>query len=78
LVLGAIGNVGRSAVYRLKQHSATVIAGVLKRQAAEAKRTGADSVVALDDDKEIEGLPKLDAIADTQSMDPLRRNWFAS
>ena len=65
LVLGAVGNVGRSAVYRLKEHSATVIAGVLKRQAAEAKLTGADSVAALDDDQDIESLPELDAIADT-------------
>jgi NADPH:quinone reductase-like Zn-dependent oxidoreductase len=67
LVLGAVGNVGRSAVYRLKEHSATVIAGVLKKQASDAKKTGADVVVALDDNKEIEGLPILDAIADTIS-----------
>jgi NADPH:quinone reductase-like Zn-dependent oxidoreductase len=65
LVLGAVGNVGRSAVYRLKEHSATVIGGVLKKQVSEAKKTGADFVVALDDDKEIDGLPTLDAIADT-------------
>ena len=67
LVLGAVGNVGRSAVYRLKEHSARVIAGVLKKQASDAKKTGADLVVALDDEKEIEGLPTLDAIADTIS-----------
>jgi NADPH:quinone reductase-like Zn-dependent oxidoreductase len=67
LVLGAVGNVGRSAVYRLKEHSATVIAGVLKKQASDAKKTQADLVVALDDDKDIEGLPMLDAIADTIS-----------
>lgn len=67
LVLGAIGNVGRSAVYRLKERSATVIAGVLKKQSADAKKTEADLVVALDDDKDIEALPALDAIADTIS-----------
>jgi NADPH:quinone reductase-like Zn-dependent oxidoreductase len=67
LVLGAVGNVGRSAVYRLKEHSAKVVAGVLKKQASDAKKTGADFVVALDDDKEIDGLPTLDAIADTIS-----------
>jgi NADPH:quinone reductase-like Zn-dependent oxidoreductase len=67
LVLGAVGNVGRSAVYRLKEHSATVIAGVLKTQASDAKKTGADLVVALDDDKAIDGMPTLDAIADTIS-----------
>jgi NADPH:quinone reductase-like Zn-dependent oxidoreductase len=67
LVLGAVGNVGRSAVYRLKGHSAEVIAAVLKKQVPEARKTGADLVVALDDDQEIEGLPTLDAIADTIS-----------
>jgi NADPH:quinone reductase-like Zn-dependent oxidoreductase len=67
LVLGAVGNVGRSAVYRLKERSANVIAGVLKRQVHEAESTGADSVVALDDDKDTESLPILDAIADTIS-----------
>jgi NADPH:quinone reductase-like Zn-dependent oxidoreductase len=67
LVLGAVGNVGRSAVYRLKEHSAKVVAGVLKKQASDAKKTGADLIVALDDDKEIHGLPTLDAIADTIS-----------
>jgi NADPH:quinone reductase-like Zn-dependent oxidoreductase len=67
LVLGAVGNVGRSALYRLKEHSAKVVAGVLKRQVSDAKKTGADFVVALDDDKEIDGLPTLDAIADTIS-----------
>jgi NADPH:quinone reductase-like Zn-dependent oxidoreductase len=67
LVLGAVGNVGRSAVYRLKEHSATVIAGVLKKQTSDAKKTGADVIVALDDDKEIGSLPALDAIADTIS-----------
>ena len=44
-----------------------MIAGVLKKQASDAKKTGADLVVALDDEKEIEGLPTLDAIADTIS-----------
>src|SRR6202521_3298659 len=32
MVLGAVGNVGRSAVFTAKQRGATVIAGVLKRQ----------------------------------------------
>ena len=32
LVAGAVGNVGRSAVFTAKERSATVIAGVLKRQ----------------------------------------------
>src|SRR6202041_2943497 len=45
MVVGAGGNVGRSAVFTAKQRGATVIAGVLKTQMAEAKTIGADQVV---------------------------------
>jgi NADPH:quinone reductase-like Zn-dependent oxidoreductase len=65
LVVGAIGNVGRSAVFTAKQRGATVIAGVLKRQTDEAKTVGADQVVATDDDTAIANLAPLDAVADT-------------
>ncbi len=65
MVVGAIGNVGRSAVFTAKERGATVIAGVLKRQMDEAKTVGADQVVATDDDAAIENLPPLDAVADT-------------
>ncbi len=65
LVVGAIGNVGRSAVFTAKQRGATVIAGVLKSQIDEAKTVGADQVVATDDDTAIANLAPLDAIADT-------------
>jgi NADPH:quinone reductase-like Zn-dependent oxidoreductase len=65
LVLGAAGNVGRSAVFTAKDRGATVIAGVLKRQIDEAKTVGADQVVATDDDVAIASLPPLDAVADT-------------
>ena len=64
LVLGAAGNVGRSAVFTAKQRGAVVIAGVLKRQIDEAKTVGADQVVATDDDNAIANLPPLDAVAD--------------
>ena len=64
LVVGAIGNVGRSAVFTAKQRGATVIAGVLKRQMDEAKTVGADQVAATDDDTAIANLPPLDAVAD--------------
>src|SRR5580658_3971114 len=37
MVLGAVGNVGRSAVFTAKQRGATVIAGILKRQMERAK-----------------------------------------
>ena len=65
LVLGAVGNVGRSAVFTAKDRGATVIAGVLKRQMDEAKTVGADQIVATDDDTAFANLPPLDAIADT-------------
>jgi NADPH:quinone reductase-like Zn-dependent oxidoreductase len=67
LVVGAVGNVGRSAVFTAKARGATVIAGVLKRQIDEAKSksVGADQAVATDDDTAIANLPPLDAVADT-------------
>jgi NADPH:quinone reductase-like Zn-dependent oxidoreductase len=64
IVLGAVGNVGRSAVFTAKQRGATVIAGVLKRQMDDAKTLGADRVVATDDDSAIANLSPLDAVAD--------------
>src|ERR1700685_2537157 len=65
LVVGAIGNVGRSAVFTAKARGATVIAGILDRQVDEAKTVGAKQVVATDDDNAITNLPPLDAVADT-------------
>src|SRR5580693_7189237 len=64
LVAGAVGNVGRSAVFTAKERGATVIAGVLKRQVDEAKKAGADQVIATDDDTAIANLSPLDAVAD--------------
>ncbi len=64
LVVGAAGNVGRSAAFTAKTRGATVIAGVLKRQIDDAKTVGADQVVATDDDTAIANLPPLDAVAD--------------
>jgi NADPH:quinone reductase-like Zn-dependent oxidoreductase len=67
MVVGAAGNVGRSAVFTAKARGATVIAGVLKRQMQmeDAKTVGADQFVATDDDAAIANLPPLDAVADT-------------
>lgn len=65
LVTGAVGNVGRSAVFTAKARGAVVIAGVLKRQLQEAASLGADQVVATDDDNAMENLLPLDAVADT-------------
>jgi NADPH:quinone reductase-like Zn-dependent oxidoreductase len=67
LVVGAAGNVGRSAVFTAKARGAIVIAGVLKRQMQidEAKTVGAGQMVATDDETAIANLPQLDAVADT-------------
>jgi NADPH:quinone reductase-like Zn-dependent oxidoreductase len=65
LVVGAVGNVGRSAVFTAKERGTTVIAGVLKRQMDEAKTVGADQAAVTDDDTAIANLPPLDAVADT-------------
>ena len=65
LVTGALGGVGRSAVYAARKLGARVIAGVRAKQKAEAQKLGAEQVVALDDEREISGLPDLDAVADT-------------
>ena len=65
LVTGAVGGVGRTAVYVAKRRGANVLAGVRRSQMDEAKELGADHVVAIDDDAEIDKLPPLDEIADT-------------
>jgi NADPH:quinone reductase-like Zn-dependent oxidoreductase len=67
MVVGAVGNVGRSAVFTAKARGATVIAGVLKRQMQieDAKTVAADQMVATDDDTAIANLSPLDAVADT-------------
>ena len=73
LVTGATGSVGRVAVYAAKQRGAKVHAGVRARHRAEAAKLGADAVVAIDDDKEIAGLPPLDGIADTVGGETLQK-----
>lgn len=65
LVTGAVGNVGRSAVFTAKDRGAVVIVVVLKRQVQEAASLGADRIVATDDEKSLASLPELDAVADT-------------
>ena len=64
LVAGAIGGVGRTAVYVAKQAGATVIAGVKKSQLGAARSLGADEVLALDDKDALERLGLLDGVAD--------------
>lgn len=65
LVSGAVGSVGRSAVWAAKQAGAVVIAGVRKSQVKEAAAVGADQVLALDDASAMDKLGFIDAVADT-------------
>lgn len=65
LVLGAVGGVGRTAVYVAQQHGAKVIAGVRKNQVQEAKSLGVDRVMVTDQGNELSELHGLDAVADT-------------
>lgn len=65
LVTGAVGNVGRTAVFVAKQRGAHVIAGIRARQKSDAQPLGADMLIALDKDDEVAAIPDLDAIADT-------------
>lgn len=65
LVTGAVGNVGRSAVWTAKKTGAVVIAGVRKARVKDAEALGANQVLALDDSGEMQKLGFIDAVADT-------------
>ncbi|HTU50620.1 MAG TPA: NADP-dependent oxidoreductase [Acidobacteriaceae bacterium] len=73
LVTGAVGNVGRTAVYVARKHGMKVIAGVKASQQKEAETLGSGQVVALDDDKAIAALGQVDAIADTVGHDVIQK-----
>jgi NADPH:quinone reductase-like Zn-dependent oxidoreductase len=72
LVTGALGSVGRAAVFAARAHGAEVIAGVRGRQREQAAKLDVD-VVALDDAAALQRLPRLDAIADTVGGDTLQK-----
>ena len=65
LVTGAVGSVGRAAVFVAKMQGISVWAGVRTSQLAEASTLGADGIVALDNEFALANLPVLDSIADT-------------
>jgi NADPH:quinone reductase-like Zn-dependent oxidoreductase len=69
LVTGALGSVGRAAVYAAQALGARVIGGVRGRQVADAKKLGVESVVALDDVGAVGRLGPLAAVADTVGGD---------
>ena len=65
LVSGAVGGVGRAAVYMAKQLGAHVVAGVTQSQLGEAASLAADAVVALDDPGAVAGFAPVDVVANT-------------
>jgi NADPH:quinone reductase-like Zn-dependent oxidoreductase len=65
LITGALGSVGRSAVWTAKKAGAMVIAGVRGSQVKAAGTLGTDEVLALDDAAALEKLGFVDAVADT-------------
>ena len=67
LVGGAVGSVGRVAVYVAKSLGAKVIAGVLKKQLQQASDLGVDQVVATDDEAALAKLAAVDAVVNTVS-----------
>lgn len=73
LVTGAVGGVGRVAVFVAKAAGATVWAGVRTEQTEPARLLGADHIVAIDDDATIDALPTFDAICDTVGGETMAR-----
>ncbi|GLV60498.1 NADPH:quinone reductase [Dictyobacter sp. S3.2.2.5] len=66
LITGALGSVGRSAVFAAAQIGARVIAGVRGKRLDEARQLpGVSEAIAIDDDAEIDKLAPLDCVADT-------------
>jgi NADPH:quinone reductase-like Zn-dependent oxidoreductase len=65
VITGALGSVGRTAVWVAKKLGAHVIAGVRDSQKKEAEELGADALLALDSRQEIDSLGSVDVVADT-------------
>jgi NADPH:quinone reductase-like Zn-dependent oxidoreductase len=65
IVSGALGSVGRAAVYTAKKLGVHVIAGVRARQLREAMALGVSGTVAVDDESAIASLAMVDGIIDT-------------
>lgn len=65
LVTGALGSVGRSAIFALQKLGAQAVAGVRASQRAEAAGLHAADVVALDDPGDLKRAGPFDGVADT-------------
>lgn len=73
LVTGAVGSVGRAALFGARAAGVTVWAGVRTSQLAEAKTLGASGVLALDDEAALSNAPRFDAIADTVGGETIKK-----
>ena len=65
LLTGALGSVGRVALFCALEIGAKVIAGVRKKQIEEALSLGATIAIDVSDDDELDKLGIVDAVADT-------------
>lgn len=65
LVTGAIGGVGRAAVFAAKELGAHVVAGVRRSQFDEAQLLEADELLALDEPDSVASFNQVDVIANT-------------
>jgi NADPH:quinone reductase-like Zn-dependent oxidoreductase len=69
ILTGALGSVGRCALFAALEIGAKVIAGVRKQQIDEALSLGAIAAIDTDDDKSIAAVGIVDAVADTVNHD---------
>jgi NADPH:quinone reductase-like Zn-dependent oxidoreductase len=65
VITGALGSVGRIAVWVAKKAGARVIAGVRASQKMAAEELGADALLALDSRQEMDSLGLVEIVADT-------------
>ena len=69
VLTGAVGSVGRCAMFAALEIGAKVIAGVRKNQMDEARALGATEVIDLGDDASIAKIGTVDGVADTVGGD---------
>jgi NADPH:quinone reductase-like Zn-dependent oxidoreductase len=69
VLTGALGSVGRCALFAALEIGAKVIAGVRKQQIDEAISLGAIAAIDVNDDKSIAAVGTVDAVADTVNHD---------
>src|SRR5258708_38011383 len=71
LVTGALGGVGRAAVYAAVSRGAKVLAGVRRKREGDTKSPGGVATIAPHEDSDFERIPHLDAIANPMPPRPM-------